>query len=69
MNEHAAQPLFDAQGFQQPLLLGNRKLDIAGYEIGKTAGLGYRIENLVNYFLREAAALAELSCPLACLFL
>ena len=35
VHEHAAQPLLDAQGLEQPLLLGHRQLDVAGDEVGE----------------------------------
>jgi hypothetical protein len=69
VDENAAKPLFDTQGFQQPLLFGNRKLDVTGHEIGETAWIGDGIENLMNDFLGKSAALTELSGALARLFL
>ena len=69
VNEHAAQPLLDAQRLEQSLLFGNRKLDVAGDEIGEPAGLGDGIEHLVNDFLGKSATLAELSRALARLLL
>ncbi len=69
VDEYAAKALLHAQCFKQSLLFGNGKLDVAGDEIGKPTGLGYRVENLVNDFLWKSATLAELSCPLPRLFL
>jgi hypothetical protein len=69
VDENTAKPLFHAQCFQQSLLFGDGKLDIAGDQVGKAARLGDRIENLVNDFLWKSSALTELSRPLARLFL
>ena len=69
VHQNPAKSLFDAQSLQQSLLLWNRKLDVAGDEIGEPTGICNRIENLVNDFLGKSAALAELSGPLARLFL
>ena len=35
VHEHAAQPLLDAQRLEQPLLLGDGQLDVAGDEVGE----------------------------------
>src|ERR1700738_4945498 len=65
VDENAAKPLFDAERLEETLFLGNRQIDVTGIEIGKTARLGNGIENLVNDFLGESAAVAELSGSVA----
>jgi hypothetical protein len=65
VNEDATEPLLDAQRLEQPLLLGDRELDVAGHEVGEASRVGDRVEHLVNDFLGESAPLAQLRGPLA----
>ena len=65
VDQHAAQPLLDAQRLQQGLLLGDRQLDVAGDEVGEPAGVGHRVEDLVQHLLGQPPPLAQLHGPLA----
>ncbi len=65
MHEHAPQPVLNVQRLEKSLFFGHRKLDVSGYEVGELAGLCYRIQHLVNDFLGQSAALAELRRALA----
>ena len=52
VHEHAAQALLDAQRLEQPLFLGDGKLDVAGDEVGEAARVRDGVEHLVHDFLR-----------------
>jgi hypothetical protein len=65
VDEHAPQPLLDAQGLEEPLLLGHRQLDVAGDEIGEPARIGDGVQNLMNDLLGKTAALPQLGGALA----
>ena len=65
VHEHAAEPFLDAQRLEQALLFGRLKLDVAGDQVGETAGIGDGVEHLVHDFFRQTAALAELGGALA----
>ena len=65
MDQDAAEPLLDAEGLQQRLLLGDRQLDVAGDEVGEPAGVGHGVEDLVEDLLGQPPALAQLHGPLA----
>ena len=65
VHEHAAQALFHAERFQQPLLLGHGELDVAGHEVGEAPGVLDRIEYLMHHLFGESALLAKLGGALA----
>ncbi len=65
VNQDAAQALFDRQGFQQSLALGGRHLGVSGDEVGQTAGVLDRRDDLLDDVLRQAGALTELRGALA----
>ena len=65
VHEHATQPLLDAQRLEQPLLLGDGELDVAGDEVGELARIGDGVEHLVDDFLGKTALLAQLGGALA----
>ena len=50
---------------EQPLLLGDWQLDVAGDEVGEPARVGDGVEHLVHDLLGKAAPLAELGGALA----
>ena len=65
MHEHAAEPVLDREVLEQPLLLGDGQLDVAGDEVGEAAGIGHRVEHLVHDLLGQPAPLAQLGGALA----
>ncbi len=65
LDQDAAQPLLDAEGLEEALLLGGWQLDVAGDQVGEPAGVGDRVEDLVYDLLGQSAPFAELGGPLA----
>ena len=64
-DQDAAEPVLDAEGLQQALLLVERELDVAGDEVGEPAGVGHGVQDLVEDLLGEPPLLAQLHGPLA----
>ena len=65
VDQDPAEPLLDAEGLEQRLLLGDGQLDVAGHEVGELAGVGDRVEDLVEDLLGQPPPLAELHGALA----
>ena len=65
MHEDLPETVLDRERLQEPLLLGDGELDVAGDEIGEAPRLGDGVEHLMHDLLGEAAPLAELRGTLA----
>ena len=64
-DQDAAEPVLDAEGLQEVLLLLERQLDVAGDEVGEPGGVGHGVHDLVEDFLGKPPALAEFHGPFA----
>ncbi len=65
VHEHPAEPLLDAQRLQQPLLLRDAQLDVAGHQVGEAPRLRHGVQHLADHLLRQPPLLSELGRPLA----
>ena len=65
MDQDSPQPLLDAQGLQQGLLLADWQLNVAGDQVREPAWVGDGIQNLVQHLLGQAFPLAQFPGPLA----
>ena len=64
-HQDAAQPLLDRQRLEQRLALGGRELGVAGDQVGQPAGVLDVGQHLLDHFLGQAGALAQLGGALA----
>jgi len=60
VDQHASEPLFDRQGLQEGLPLGDGEVEVARHEVGEATGLGHVLEDVLQELLRHPPLLAQL---------
>jgi hypothetical protein len=60
MHQHPAEPLLDAQRFQQDLAVGGGDVDVAGHQVGELPRIVHAGQHLLDDLVRQTRLLAQL---------